>query len=154
MAKVGGGIAEFWSLCEREALGEAVLDLFIAEPLREGEYVLEAIPTSVLRTRVPNVADPNLRAQLERVLEERATRTAVSLSARRIHTMTMEVMLPQGTRLALLDVDETRTSADLDPIRQVLRDHPVAALTIYTKDVPAWIAETLRDELGDRVTVR
>ncbi len=154
VATLGGSFAEFWSLCDRDALGKAVLDLFIGEPLRVGEYALEAVPTSVLRSRVPNIADPNFRAQLDRVFEARATRTQVSLSARRIHTMTMEVMLPHGMRLALLDVDETRTSDDLEPIRQVLRDHPNAALTVYTRDAPTWISDTLRDELGDRVTLR
>lgn len=39
-------------------------------------------------------------------------------------------------------------------IRQVLRDHPNPALTVYTRDVPTWISDTLRDELGDRVTLR
>jgi len=63
-------------------------------------------------------------------------------------------MLPHGMRLALLDVDQTRTSDDLEPIRQVLRDHPNPALTVYTRDVPTWISDTLRDELGDRVTFR
>lgn len=67
--------------------------------------------------------------------------------------MTLEVMLRNGTRLTSLDVDETRTSADLDPIRAVLRDSPSALFTIYPSDVPAWIVDTLRVELGGRAKV-
>lgn len=144
---------ELWPLCDADALGTEVLDLFLARPVGKHAPPLYEVSSSILRARIPSIPDPDQRAQLGLVLDERAARTSLSLSARKIFTMTLEVMLPNGTRLARLDVDQARTSADLDPIRAVLRDSPFAVFTIYPKDVPAWIADALLTELGARATL-
>ena len=144
----------FWPLCDATALGAAVLDRFAATPPRADASALLAVPSAILRERCPSIADASKREKIEHELNARIARTDISLSARRIHAMTLEVMLPQGTRLAQLLVDDAHTGDDLEAIRQVVRDHPNAQVTLYTATLPEWIWETLRAELGDRVVLR
>lgn len=125
--------AALWPLCDRQALGREIL--------ARGSEVLRAVPSSLLRERAAT-ADDHERARLEDELTQRASRDRLALSARRIHGMELELMLPNGQRLVQLELDRLQTPADLEPLRAVLRDHPNAAVTV-DDSVPSWIGEAL-----------
>lgn len=149
VAKLGGEMIALSSICDRRLLGEEVLARFVASPRGETAELAQ-VPSSLLRARAPSLSDADKRAHIEEVLAEREARTKLALSARKIHVMELELMMPNGTRLAQLELDRLRAAADLEPILEVLRESPHAVLTVYAS-VPAWIVDAVGDELGDRV---
>lgn len=129
--------ATFWSLCDRRALGVAML----AQPVTS---IPPYVPSSLLRERAEATTDAAERTRCEDELRQRASRDQLALDARKIWEMELEVMLPDGTRLLRLEQSRLRTVADLELLFDVIRDYPNAVLKVYDS-VPAWIGEALAD---------
>ncbi len=139
-----------WQFCDVHALATCLLERYLSDqwPHDDPDAVqamtarLSPVPTALLQKRCGDLR--GLRKQaLDDLLAKRLQRTSLTLSARKIWTMQLELRLPDGTFLLRLDLERLDQTGALELLISMIEQSPHCVVKLYPS-VPPAVAVALR----------
>lgn len=145
---------DLWQFCEQPELASCLIDRYLNDACTDDEAMaaqLAPVPTATLRERCGAVV--GLRKQaLDELLTNRLQRTSLTLSARKIWTMRLELRLPNGSYLLTLNLERWDETGALDLLVSMIEQSPQCVVTVYSS-VPETVVAALRLRLNNRISI-
>ena len=149
-----------WQFCDARELATCLTDLYLSV---QWQYVedysvvqdmaarLAPVPTAKLLECCRDLRGMRKQA-VDDLLAKRLQHTSLTLSARKIWTMQLELRLPDGSCLFRLDLERLDQTGGLDLLVSMIEQSPQCVVTVYSS-VPESVATALRRRLNDRIVV-
>ena len=149
-----------WQFCDARELAACLLDLYLSDQWQHGENFstvqdmaarLAPVPTAQLLERCRDLGGMRKQA-VDELLAQRLQHTSLTLSARKIWTLQLELRLPNGSWLLRLDLERLDQTGGLDLLVSMIEQSPQCVVTVYSS-VPESVVTALRLRLNDRIAV-
>ena len=151
---------DHWQFCDARELATCLMDLYLSDQWQHGEEFstvldmaarLAPVPTAQLRERCRDLRGMRKQA-VDDLLAKRLQHTSLTLSARKIWTMQLELRLSDGSWLLRLDLERLDQTGGQDLLVSMIEQSPQCVVTVYSS-VPESVATALRQRLKDRIAV-
>ena len=151
---------DHWQFCDARELTTSLTDLYRSDQWQHDDNFpavqdmaarLAPVPTSELLERCGHLRGMRKRA-LDDLLAKRLQHTSLTLSARKIWTLQLELRPPDGSFLLRLDLERLDQTGALDLLVAMIEQSPQCVVTVNAS-APKIVATALRMRLNDRIAV-